>query len=220
MKLKIAHITTSLLLLTSLSACSTTNNGSRDNAGVDSMYKATVTLQESIHPISFSNSKLSANEEASLTAFISSSGLRYADRLTLRTSEPNMSVDYRNLVNAVLGRFGLAIGNVETTLGLQPGSATLAVSRPTVTLPKCAVHNTSKPYNVNNENMSNYGCSTRSNLAAMVANPADLVSGNVLDGQGADITAKPVDGFGGRELTGIKSEGVKEKWTPQGPLPR
>jgi pilus assembly protein CpaD len=220
MKLKTTHITTSLLLLASLAACSTANNGSRDNAGLDSMHKATVTLQETSHPVSFSNSKLSANEEASLSAFISSSGLRYADRLTLRTSEPNMSVGYRNAINAVLGRFGLAIGNVETTLGLQSGSAILAVSRPTVTLPACGTHSGPNVANVNNENMSNYGCATRSNLAAMVANPADLISGNVLDGQGADITAKPVDGFGGHELTGIKAEGEKKNWTPQGPTPK
>jgi pilus assembly protein CpaD len=220
MKLKTTYITSSLLLLASLSACSSMKNGSRDNAGLDSTHKATVTLQESNHPISFSNSKLSANEEASLAAFISSSGLRYADRLTLRTSEPNMSVGYRNAINAVLGRFGLAIGNVETTLGLQSGSAILAVSRPTVTLPQCAVHSGPKANNIHNENMSNYGCSTRSNLAAMAANPADLVSGNVLDGQGADITAKPVEGFGSRKLSGIEIEGDKKTWTPQGPNPK
>jgi pilus assembly protein CpaD len=220
MKLKTSHISLGLLLLATLSACATKNSGIPDQAGLDSIHKATVTLQESNHSVSFTNGNLSANEEAGLAAFVSTSGLRYADRLTLRTSEPNMAVGYRNAMNAVLGRFGLAIGNVETTLGLQSGSAVLAVSRPTVTLPQCGIQTGPNGANVNNENMSNYGCSVRSNLAAMVANPADLVSGNVLDGQSADVTAKPIEGFGGHELTGITSEGEKKNWTPQGPKPK
>jgi pilus assembly protein CpaD len=220
MKLKKFTTSLGLLLLATLSGCAVKNNGFRDSAGLDSIHKATVALQESSHPVSFANGKLSANEEASLAAFISAGGLRYADRLTLRTSEPNMAVGYRNAMNAVLGRFGLSIGNVETTLGIQTGAATLVVSRPTVTLPPCGVHSGPNGFNNSNENMSNYGCSIRSNLAAMVANPADLVSGNVLDGQSAEVTAKPVDGFGSHELTGIKIEGSKSKWTPQGPEPK
>jgi pilus assembly protein CpaD len=220
MSLKISTVSASLILLATLSACATKNNGTRDNAGVETIHKANVSFEETSHPIRFAAGKLSASEETSLTAFAAASGLRYADRLTLRVSEPNMATDYRNAINTVLGRFGLAIGNVETATGLQPGIAMLAVSRPTVSLPECGVHDGPNNFNVNNENQSNYGCAVRSNLAAMVANPADLISGNKLDGQTADITAKPVDSFGGRELTGVKSEGGKKNWTPQGPLPK
>jgi pilus assembly protein CpaD len=217
---RISQFGLGLLLFASLSACMTKNNGFRDNAGLDSMFKATVTLQETTHQLSFANGKLSAIEEVNLAAFLSASGLRYADRLTLRISEPAMSNGYRSSINIVLGRFGLSISNVETIIGLQTGKAILAVSRPTVTLPECGIHSGPNGLNSNNENMSNYGCATRSNLAAMVANPADLVSGNELDGQGADITAKPVDGFANHELTGIKVEGDKKVWTPQGPKPK
>jgi pilus assembly protein CpaD len=220
MKRQTFRIRLTVLLLASLSACATKNNGFRDNAGLDSIHKATVTLQESSHPVRFLNGKLSANEEASLAAFISANGLRYADRLTLRTSEPNMAVGYRSAMNTVLGRFGLSVGNIETTLGMPASEVALIVSRPTVTLPDCSIHSGPNGLNGNNENMSNYGCAVRSNLAAMAANPADLVSGNVLDGQSADVTAKPVDGFGSHELTGIKIEGSKNKWTPQGPEPK
>jgi pilus assembly protein CpaD len=215
-----SHISLGLLLLASLSACMTKNNGFRDNAGLDSIHKATVALQETTHQLRFADGNLSATEEANLAAFLSVSGLRYADRLTLRMSEPKLSGAYRNSINKVLGRFGLSIGNVETIVGLQAGTGILAVNRPTVTLPECGIQSGPNGLNSNNENMSNYGCATRSNLAAMVANPADLISGNELDGQGADITAKPVDGFANHDLTGIKTEGNKKVWTPQGPKPK
>jgi pilus assembly protein CpaD len=220
MSLKISTIGASLILLATVSACATKNNGMRDNAGAEPIHKANVSFEETSHPIRFENGKLSASEDASLAAFAAASGLSYADRLTLRVSEANMAADYRHALNTVLGRFGLAVGNVEAATGLPSGIAMLAVSRPTVTLPDCGVHDGPHTFNVNNENMSNYGCAVRSNLAAMVANPADLISGNRLDGQPANVTAKPVDAFGAHELTGMKAEGDKKNWTPQGPLPK
>jgi pilus assembly protein CpaD len=211
-----------VLALTLLSACATKNNGLRDNAGVEPIHKANVAFEERSHPISFADGKLSKNESASLQAFIAASGLTYADRLTLRISEPNMAADYRMAANMVLGRFGLSVGNVEASAGMKPGAAMLTVSRATVTLPQCGVHDGPATFNVNNENASNYGCATRSNLAAMAANPTDLISGNTLDGQSADVTAKPIDGFGARKLSGFEVEGGGEKktWTPQGPIPK
>ncbi len=210
----------SLALILCLGACAAKNNGLLDAASSEPILKANVSFEERNHPLKFSGSKLSADEEASLATFATASGLSYADRLTLRVSEPNMAAAYRQATNAVLGRFGLSVGNVETTTGMQPGAAMLAVSRATVTLPQCGVHGGPHGVNVNNENMSNYGCATRSNLAAMVANPADLINGNTLDGQSADVTAKPVEAWGGHELTGIKAEGKKKDWTPQGSLPK
>ncbi len=211
----------SLTALTLLSACAATNNGFRDNAGSEPIHKASVAFEERSHPISFVNGKLNVNEAASLQAFAAASGLTYADRLTLRISEPNMAADYRQAVNTVLGRFGLSVGNVESSPGISPKAAMLTVSRATVTLPECGVHKGPNSFNFNNENMANYGCATRSNLAAMAANPADLINGNTLDGQSADVTAKPIDNFGKRKASGFESEdsGQKTTWTPQGPLP-
>jgi pilus assembly protein CpaD len=212
----------SLIALSILSGCAAKNNGFRDNAGVDSIHKANVAFEERSHPISFADGKLSANENASLQAFIAASGLTYADRLTLRLSEPNMAPDYRQSVNMVLGRFGLSVGNVEAAAGLRAGTATLTVSRATVTLPQCGVHNGNNSFNFNNENMNNFGCASRSNLAAMAANPADLINGNTLDGQSSDVTAKPIENFGAHKLTGyeVEDSGTKKTWTPQGPLPK
>jgi pilus assembly protein CpaD len=220
MKLKPSSIGVCLLLFTILPACTPKNNGLRDNGGLDTIYKASVTLNEFAHTVHFSSGKLTDKEQSSLATFIAASGLRYGDKFNLRTSEPDMSIAYRNAINIVLARFGVTLGSIETIIGLEAGSAALVVVRATAILPKCGIQSGPNGANIKNENMANYGCATRSNLAAMVANPADLISGNTLDGQGADITAKPVDGYGGHELTGIKSEGTKKNWTPQGPEPK
>jgi pilus assembly protein CpaD len=185
-------IVASATLLISMSACASKNKDMKNESGMDSVHKATVAFENQSHPLSFTAGKLSANEENSLAAFAAASGLSYADRLTLRVSEPNMATDYRHAINTVLGRFGLAIGNVEATTGIAPGTAVLAISRAAVTLPECGKQTGPHGGNFNNENMNNYGCATRSNLAAMAANPADLISGNTLDGQTTDVTANPI----------------------------
>lgn len=49
---------------------------------------------------------------------------------------------------------------------------------------------------------SNYGCATNANLAAMVANPEDLIHGHPYDGAGTDVAVRSVKEWRETEPTG------------------
>jgi pilus assembly protein CpaD len=60
---------------------------------------------------------------------------------------------------------------------VQPGMVRVVVSRRRAVVPGCPNWSTPSEPNFKNSNTSNYGCSVNSNMAAMVANPEDLVHG-------------------------------------------
>ena len=64
------------------------------------------------------------------------------------------------------------------TAGAVPnGMVRVIVSRTRAEVPNCPNWSVPSQPNYNNRTMSNFGCGVNSNLAAMVANPEDLVHG-------------------------------------------
>jgi pilus assembly protein CpaD len=62
------------------------------------------------------------------------------------------------------------------TIGaLQDGTVRVVVSRTRASVPGCPNWSDPAQPNYQNRMMSNFGCGVNSNLAAMVANPTDLV---------------------------------------------
>ena len=60
----------------------------------------------------------------------------------------------------------------------EDGPVRVVVSRTRATVPNCPNWSVPSQPNYNNRSMSNFGCAVNSNLAAMVANPEDLVHGD------------------------------------------
>jgi pilus assembly protein CpaD len=58
-----------------------------------------------------------------------------------------------------------------------PGTARIVVTRSTASVPNCPNWSKHTESNYNSSNHPDYGCATNSNLAAMVADPEDLVRG-------------------------------------------
>ena len=65
----------------------------------------------------------------------------------------------------------------------------MVVSRRRAVVPNCPNWSLPSQPNYDNRNMSNYGCGVNTNLAAMVANPEDLVHGQEGTGVGDNRTA-------------------------------
>ena len=55
---------------------------------------------------------------------------------------------------------------------------------------------------------SNYGCATNANLAAMIADPNDLVHGKSAPGEGAEIAVRTIGAFRAGAPTGTGSGGA------------
>ena len=82
-------------------------------------------------------------------------------------------------MQAVAARYGLLVGDAAPVTGapVAPGTVRVVVSRTRASVPGCPDHSRMNDPNFNAHTGSDYGCSINANLAAMVANPADLVRG-------------------------------------------
>ena len=104
-------------------------------------------------------------------------GLRYGDQIAI--DDPLASLHTRAEVKSAAARYGLLIGpGTPMSQGLvNAGTVRIIVTRSTASVPHCPDLATKSESNFNNATSSNYGCAVNSNLAAMVANPDDLISG-------------------------------------------
>ncbi|GAA4036577.1 hypothetical protein GCM10022281_16450 [Sphingomonas rosea] len=119
---------------------------------------------------------LDPTEAARLDGWFRGLVLGYGDTVTVDGPYAGAA---RADVARVAGRYGLLVsdGAPVTAGAIPPGAVRVVVSRTRADVPGCP--NWSRPSNpnYNNELMSNFGCGVNANLAAMVANPNDLVSG-------------------------------------------
>ena len=110
-------------------------------------------------------------------------------------------------VARVAGTYGMLVqsGAPVTVNPIAPGLVRVVVARTKATVPNCP--NWSVPAQPNHENrtMSTFCCGVNSNLAAMVANPQDLVHGR--EGTGvvdAATAARAVQQYRNATQTGTK----------------
>lgn len=157
---------------------------------------------------------LDPTEAARLDGWFRGLALDYGDVVSVDGPDAGAA---RADVARVAGRYGLLVaqGAPVTAGAIPPGAVRVVVSRTRASVPGCP--NWSKPSNpnYNNEQMSNFGCGVNGNLAAMVANPADLVSGRDISG-GSDVATgtRAIQSYRTRPLTGDGA--LKEISTKQG----
>lgn len=124
------------------------------------------------------------SERARLDAWFASLGLGYGDRVYV--SGPYAEAA-RSDVAMVAGQYGLLVspGFPVTAGAVNPGAVRVVVSRTTASVPGCPNWTQRAQPNWANRTMSNFGCAVNSNMAAMVADPQDLVwgreGGSVMD---------------------------------------
>jgi pilus assembly protein CpaD len=119
---------------------------------------------------------LAPGEAARLDAWFRGLQLGYGDAIFV---DGPYAEAVRGEVAQVAGQYGLMVSRgAPVTVGAMPdGTARVVVSRTRASVPGCP--NWSEPASPNFQNRmtSNFGCTVNGNLAAMVANPNDLVSG-------------------------------------------
>ena len=120
---------------------------------------------------------LSAPEQQRIEGWFDAMDLRYGDRLSI--DDPMMNGAVRENIAAIAGRRGILVqdGAPVTDGYVQPGDVRVVLTRSTASVPGCPDWSASSDMNYNNATSSNFGCATNSNLAAMVANPEDLIRG-------------------------------------------
>lgn len=199
-----------LALVATLSAC----GGMDTYRGYESIHQPVVSRSQTSIDLAAGSQGLAPGEQARLDGWFDALGLRYGDRIAIE--DPLASTQTRDAVQKAAARFGLLIRNeVPVTEGqVNPGTARVVVVRSTATVPGCPDWSSNSETNFLNGTHSNYGCSINSNLAAMVANPEDLLHGAHGGGlSNVQTSDKAVGAFGARTPSGasgtVKAENSK-----------
>ncbi|WP_298301610.1 CpaD family pilus assembly protein [uncultured Erythrobacter sp.] len=148
-------------------------------------------------------SGLPITEQQRLNGWFETMDLRYGDRVTIEDPSSNPAVT--DAVNQLAGRYGLIVeGVAPTTAGMLGASqARVVITRSTASVPNCPNWDGRSDSNFKNETSKNYGCAINGNLAAMVANPEDLLEGQSGTGETVISTGtKAIATFRDAEPTG------------------
>ena len=162
-----------IALASSVAACNTPDLADR---GVASVNVPVVTSADYVFDAAAPDGALAPGEPERLNGWFQGLGLGYGDSVYV---DGPYSDAARRQVAKVAGQYGMLIsdGAPVTSGGVQPGTVRVVVSRRRAEVPGCPNWSVPAQPNYDNRNMSNYGCGVNSNIAAMVANPEDLIHG-------------------------------------------
>jgi pilus assembly protein CpaD len=164
-----------------LAACQTDQAANR---GMESVHQPVVSHTAFTYDVQTGpDGGLSGSEARRLDDWFASIGLGYGDQVALATDAAYLSPSLRDGIANVVGRHGILVGEDGSAVaGVAPqGSVRLIVRRATASVPGCPDWS-DKPETDQQLGLStNYGCGVNGNLAAMIANPEDLVRGQTTD---------------------------------------
>lgn len=156
----------------------------RSNRSVDSVHQPVVSHAAYTFDVQAGASGgLTPNEAIRLNDWFVSIGLGYGDSIAIVTDGGYYSPALRDDIGDVVARRGLLVAEDSSAeAGQAPaGSVRLIVRRATASVPGCPDWSAKQETSGNLATSSNFGCGVNSNLAAMVANPEDLVRGQGTD---------------------------------------
>ena len=145
---------------------------------------------------------LSDGEAARLAGWFDSLKLGYGDKVSL--DDPSGSGAARDTVARIAAHYGLLLSpTAPVTAGTPtPGAVRIVVSRSAADVPHCPNWDRASQPEFAASTMSNYGCANNANLAAMVADPQDLIRGRQGDGSDPRVATRAVRVFRDGDITG------------------
>lgn len=185
-----------------LSACGTVNDGPR-NMSLYSTNEPVVERASFMLDLNAGGSGLSMPEQARLADWFETMDLNYGDRVDL--DDPVGNPATRADVAEVAARYGLLLGNqAPVTQGyLNPGTVRVVVTRSVAYVPGCPIWDDEYGFERGNQTSSGFGCAINGNLAAMVANPEDLLEGQHGTGETVIMTSnRAIDSYRNAQPTG------------------
>lgn len=139
--------------------------------------------------------------------------VRYGDRISIDEAGGYRDGTVREDVSGAAARYGLLVeeGAPMTAGEVQPGTVRVVVSRTMASVPNCP--NWTGPGGPSSTS-PNYGCAINSNLAAMVADPNDLVLGQTGSGTDPATTSRAIRSY--REAPPTGTRGLPQTPTTTG----
>ncbi len=202
-----------LALLGALGACGPVNRG------VETVHQPIVSRADYAMDVGTGGGGLAAGEAQRLDGWFASLRLGYGDTITLDDPAPDGHPGSRDAVATVAAHYGLLLGNdTPVTPGDVPaGDVRVVVSRASARVDRCPDWDRASQPEFASSASSNFGCAVNTNLAAMIANPQDLVRGQTPSGNSttdAAVTAKAINQWRIADPTG--KQPLKEVSTTAG----
>jgi pilus assembly protein CpaD len=191
-----------------LGAC----GGMPTNKSLYSVNQPVVERNNYTFDVQSSQSGLSIADQQRLDGWFEALELGYGDRVSI--DDPLASDAVLEAVSQLAGRHGVLLSDEApvTSGASQPGYARVVVTRSKAHVPGCPNWSATSDMNYNNGTSPNYGCATNSNLAAMIANPEDLIEGQKGTGETVIMSSsKAIETY--RDATPTGAGGLTENAT-------
>jgi pilus assembly protein CpaD len=122
---------------------------------------------------------ISAFEQNRLDEWFQAMKLGFGDRVSLDYGDGYSNMAAKQAVANLAAKYGMLMSDTApvTSGNVAPGTVRIVVTRSSASVPNCPNWSKTTEANYNSSNHPNYGCATNSNMAAMIADPEDLVRG-------------------------------------------
>ncbi len=186
-----------------------------ENRGVESVHQPVVQRTDYVIDLNSGGYGLGQGEQDRLEGWFRSIDLAFGDRVSV--DDPAGSGAVQSEVQALLGRRGMTLtGNAPVTAGaIAPGTVRVVVSRASARVAGCPDWSRPSSPDFSSSAMSNYGCANNAALAAMVADPLDLVQGREAGAATDPVTSsKAIRNY--RDTVPTGKQGLKNESTGKG----
>lgn len=189
--------------------------GCGDYRGLESRYQPVVSRSDYAFDLATSGYGLAPGEAARLAGWLATMRVGYGDIIAV--DDPANGAGTRAEIGAHAASRGLLLAETApVTAGpVAPGTVRVVVSRAVARVPGCPDFNAEDGSpNFSARTSSNYGCASNASLAAMVANPVDLVRGQPgTDSLGPATAVKAIDAYRKAPPSGGGGQNLKSEST-------
>ena len=177
--------------------------GVSTNRSLYSEKQPVVERQTYVFDVATTGSGVPFSEQQRLLDWFDAMDLGHGDKVSVDTAAASLSA--REDLMALAMREGIIMGDAApvTEGAVAPGIARVVVSRTVASVPGCPDWSADSDANPNNATSPGYGCAVNGNLAAMVADPEDLLRGQRGTGETVVMSStKAINSYREQEPTG------------------
>ncbi len=175
-----------------------------ENRGLESVHQPVVARNDYALDLATAGGRLAPGESRRLGGWMNTMHLGFGDRVAIDEAGASTG-PARDQVAAVVASYGLLLSE-DTPVSnapVTPGTMRVIVSRMHASVPGCPDWSRNSSAEFESSTSSNYGCAINTNLAAMVANPGDLVRGADPDTvSDTAVNTKAIDAYRKKPATG------------------
>lgn len=178
----------------SVSAC----GSNTANRSVDSIHQPVVERSHFVLDLNMDGSgSIPATEQTRLAGWFEALELGYGDRVSIDDPRFGASAQAKSTVEELAAEYGLLINDLApiTEGNVPAGTVRVVVSRSTASVPGCPDWSHRSHTDFQGRTSANYGCGVNSTMAAMIADPEDLVRGNPADGVNQTQASKAIRAY-------------------------